>query len=158
MCGSRKFFKGEGVRGKFLVIFYVNLGNLNFPRRMGGSRSLSPPPLTPSPPSPPPHTHTWWGSTKGDTSHILCMEYMAFMWLQLTHNLAGDKLLLFIIADPEVFLCCRHLVKWLPSRWPLCVVSHSRVRLQSASATLFVYSSVCFYILFCSFLCFCKYF
>lgn len=31
MCGSRKFFKGEGVRGKFLVIFYVNLGNLNFP-------------------------------------------------------------------------------------------------------------------------------
>lgn len=131
MCGSRTFLKGEGVRSKFFVICCVNLGNLNFPKRIGGS---TPPPHT--------HTHTWCGSTKGkgDTSHMLCMEYMVFMWLLLTHDL-----LLFIIADPEVFLCCRHLVKWLPSPWPLCVVSHFRVRHQSASATLFVYSSVCFY-------------
>lgn len=154
----KKIFQGGGGPWQIFGNFLCKFRKFEFSKEDGWVQIPLPPPhpLTPLPP--PPHTHTWWGSTKGDTSHILCMEYMAFMWLQLTHNLAGDKLLLFIIADPEVFLCCRHLVKWLPSRLPLCVVSHSRVRLQSASATLFVYSSVCFYILFCSFLCFCKYF
>lgn len=28
---QENFSRGGGVRGKFLVIFYVNLGNLNFP-------------------------------------------------------------------------------------------------------------------------------